>query len=48
MPKGKYAYKIRNGYVGGRSKNLCCVEVAGVVDLSLDDVDTDIMDRSAS
>ena len=32
--------------MGGRSKNLCSVEVAAVVDLSLDDVDTDEMDRS--
>ena len=32
--------------MGGRSKNFCSVEVAVVVDLSLDDVDTDEMDRS--
>ena len=30
--------------MGGRSKNLCSVEVAAVVDLSLDDVNTDDVD----
>ena len=46
MPKRKYGYKILNGHMGGRSKNLCSVEVAVVLDLSLDDVDIDEMDRS--
>ena len=46
MPKRKYGYKILNGHMGGRSKNLCSVEVVAVVDLSLDDVETDNMDRS--
>ena len=39
MPRRKYGYKIQNGHMEGRSKNLCSVEVAAVVDLSLDDVD---------
>lgn len=44
MPKKEFGYRVRNGHMGGRSKNLCSVEVAAVVDLSLDDVDTDDMD----
>ena len=42
IPKRKYAYKIRNGLLGGRG---CNKEFGTVVDLPSDDVDIDKMDR---
>ena len=42
IPKRMYAYKIRNGLLGGRG---CNKEVGTVVDLPSDDVDIDKMDR---